>query len=570
MKLTGSQIFAKELKALGVNYVAGIPASGSWPLVEALATPGAGVPFIQVMQEQSAVHMADGYFRACGRPMAALLSTSPQRSRALSGIETASADGSALLVVTAGRPEDSVAVLFEPVDGQSGVSATRASADKTRLTVSSADKLSSTLRRAFDTMMSGPPRPVILEIPMAVQAESVEIKVLKGASRLPVADAVALDDTQLARVGERLAGARKPVILAGAGVIRAEASADVLNVAETFLCPVITTAQGKGAFPEDHPLSGGTLGRGAREGANTLLVSADVVIAMGCACDPDILHAAHQAPLKKVIEATLITLDDDPVGPAPQARALIDVAIVDGLRAQLRAVSAWITPSRLGDLKRRRARYRASVTLLRERQHAVAQADNGNDGVALPVQRPLIKLRQLLERDAILVVGAGNVQAAVRQVFPVYTPRSHLCAGRFGDVGWAVPAAIGAKLAMPARQVVCVVGDGDFLQSMQEVAVCVMHTIPVVFVVLNNSGYGAVSELHQARGEHYLGGEFNLPDGKPYSPDFASIARSFGLQAWRVEFASQLSAVFTKALNCPGPSLVEIITARASHLAHGG
>ncbi|MDE1194167.1 MAG: thiamine pyrophosphate-binding protein [Pseudomonas sp.] len=163
MKLTGSQIFAKELKALGVNYVAGIPASGSWPLVEALATPGAGVPFIQVMQEQSAVHMADGYFRACGRPMAALLSTSPQRSRALGGIETASADGSALLVVTAGKPEDPLAVLFEPVGGQAAVSVTRASGDKNRFAVPSADKLYVHLapglrHHAVGPLASGDPR----------------------------------------------------------------------------------------------------------------------------------------------------------------------------------------------------------------------------------------------------------------------------------------------------------------------------------------------------------------------------------------------------------------------------
>jgi acetolactate synthase-1/2/3 large subunit len=569
LKLTGSQIFAKELKALGVNYVAGIPASGSWSLVEALATPAAGVPFIQVMQEQSAVHMADGYFRACGRPMAALLSTSPQRSKALGGIETASVHGSALLVVTAGNPEDSAAVLFEPVGGLPGVSAPRSSRDNSRFIVPSAGKLSSVLRRAFDTMTSGLSRPVTLEIPMVVQAESIEVKVLKGASRPSADDAVPLDDMQLERVTQLLGNARKPVILAGAGVVRGEASVELLLMAETYFCPVITTAQAKGAFPEDHPLSGGTLGRRACDGANTLLTSADVVIAVGCACDPDVMRGTRQASLKKVIEATLFTLDGDAVHSSLQAQALIDVAIVGGLKVLLRAVSARFLPSRFGDLKRRRARYRASVTELRERQQAVPEAASG-DGAALSVQRSLIVLRQLLERDAILVVGAGSVQATVRQVFPVYTPRSHLCAGRFGEVGWAVPAAIGAKLAMPTRQVVCVVGDGDFLQSMQEVAVCVMHTIPVVFVVLNNSGYGAVSELHQARGEHYLGGEFNLPDGKPYSPDFASIARSFGLQAWRVDFASQLSAVFAKALNCPGPSLVEIITARASRLTHGG
>jgi thiamine pyrophosphate-dependent acetolactate synthase large subunit-like protein len=186
----------------------------------------------------------------------------------------------------------------------------------------------------------------------------------------------------------------------------------------------------------------------------------------------------------------------------------------------------------------------------------------------LPVQRPLRELRLLLERDAIVVVGAGSVQAAVRQVFPVYMPRSHLCVGGAGAVGWAVPAAIGAKLAMPARQVVCVVGDGDFLQSMQEMAVCMMHTIPVVFVVLNNSGYASMSELQLERNENHPGGEFNLPDGRPYSPDFAVIARSFGLEAWRVEHGSQLKAVLSKAINSKGPSLVEIITARGNVAVH--
>ncbi|WP_259331584.1 thiamine pyrophosphate-dependent enzyme, partial [Pseudomonas sp. GP01-A8] len=129
-------------------------------------------------------------------------------------------------------------------------------------------------------------------------------------------------------------------------------------------------------------------------------------------------------------------------------------------------------------------------------------------------------------------------------------------------LGWAVPAAIGAKLAMPARQVVCAVGSRDFLQSMQEMAVCVMHSIPVVFLVFNSSGDEALGDVQTSPIEQHRAGEFNLPDGKPYAPDFAGIARNLGLEAWRVEHASQLNATLVKALNSKGPSLVEMMTAR--------
>nr|WP_256350379.1 thiamine pyrophosphate-dependent enzyme [Pseudomonas gingeri] len=173
--------------------------------------------------------------------------------------------------------------------------------------------------------------------------------------------------------------------------------------------------------------------------------------------------------------------------------------------------------------------------------------------------------RSVLEGDALLVVGGGRIQAMVREMFPLHYPGRQLSAGNPDTLGWAVPAAIGAKLAMPARQVVCAVGNGDFLQSMQEMAVCMMHSIPVVFLVFNSSGdLGDAQALPMAP---HRAGEFNLPDGKPYSPDFAGIARNFGLEAWRVEYASQLNPALIKALNSKGPSLVEVMAVRQGHEA---
>ncbi|MCU1759800.1 thiamine pyrophosphate-binding protein [Pseudomonas sp. 14P_8.1_Bac3] len=384
MKLTGGQIVAKALKANGVGYVAGMPGNGTWALLEALLTVGTDIPFIQVMQEQSAVHLADGYFRACGRSMAVLLPVALGLSKALGAVASALAGSSAMLVISG-------------EDGDERPAAPPTATAKEHVRVALPDQLPHALRQSFDTMFSDRAGPVSLDIPAAVLRASMDVRL------------------------------------------------------------------------------------------------------------------------------------------AP---------------ATLRATSEVL-----------RADSRLNVVALREDSASRPIEDGSGDVAPLTVQRPMAELRSVLEQDAIVVVGTGNLQALVREMFPVYQSRN-LCAANAGMPGWAVPAAIGAKLAMPARQVVCAVGDGDFLQSMQEVAVCVMHSIPVVFIVFNHSGYVSLSDVQTPLVEQHRAGEFNLPDGKPYAPDFAGIARNFGLEAWRVEHASQLNPTFIKALNSKGPSLVEVITTR--------
>ncbi|MGF6125129.1 thiamine pyrophosphate-dependent acetolactate synthase large subunit-like protein [Pseudomonas frederiksbergensis] len=426
MKLTGGQIVAKALKANGVDYVAGMPGDGSWAVVEALLTAGTDIPFIQVMQEQSSVHLADGYFRACGRPMAVLLPVPLGISKALGAMAAALADSSAMLVISDDGvffdPHAPTGDLCRATCGSGLARESRVSGDidagsagafaskpaptgegapgitKEHVQVSAIEQLPAALRQSFDTMLSGRVGPVSLEIAHAVQNASLDVS----------------------------------------------------------LAPATLRATGEVQRP-----------------------------------DPRLKTAAS--------------------GEQPVAHRI---------------------------------------------------EDSVSDLPVLTVHKPLAELHSVLERDAVLVIGAGRVEAIAREMFP----SNHLCTGRVGTPGWAVPAAIGAKLAMPARQVVCAVGDGDFLQSMQEMAVCVMHSIPVVFLVFNNSGYVSLSDVQTPIVEQHRAGEFNLPDGKPYSPDFAGIARNFGLEAWRVEHASQLNPTFIKALNSKGPSLVEVITARGSRV----
>lgn len=173
-------------------------------------------------------------------------------------------------------------------------------------------------------------------------------------------------------------------------------------------------------------------------------------------------------------------------------------------------------------------------------------------------------LRKVLDRDGIVVVGSGNTQGSVKQSFPIYEPRTHLTSGSYSPMGWAVPAALGAKLAFPDRQVVAIVGDGDFMMSLPEMGTAVMNGINTVFLVLNNQGYMSIRGGQRKFMGRHIASEFNhyAGNGEPYSADIAASARAFGLQAWKVERDEDLESSLKAALGCGGPALVEVMVSR--------
>jgi len=544
VKLTGSQTLARLLKAHGVEYVAGIPGYGSWAVVDAVQSAAHAIPFIQVMQEQSSVHMADGYYRACGRPMAALLPTATGVSKALGGLACAHADGSAMLVISGGQLSH-MPVCDTAHDLSRADVGHHPQTLKAEWVAEACADLPTLLRTAFSSMVSDCPGPVCIEVPVAVQAQSADFKMASGPARSS-AEKRAAPVEQVAQAAEWLAKATRPVIVAGAGVLLGEASNELLAVAERFCIPVLTRANGKGAIAEDHPLAAGCVGRLGSACANRLLAEADVILLLGS----DLTDVEGRGPVIWV----------DPVHSGGSGQ--VELGIEADIRSTLAALVASISASQRKAIPLQRTAYLNHVTELRADWEARLDEGRADESSPFIVQRPLAELRNVLERDAIVVVGAGSVSGAVLQMFPVFFPRTHLSSTGFGALGWAVPAAIGAKLAMPARQVVCLVGDGDFLQSMQEMAVCVMHCIPVLFMVFNNSGYSSLRDAQTQRFGRAAGSEFNLPDGKPYSPEFAEVARGFGLESWRVEHPYQLGPALHKALNSKGPALVEVMISR--------
>ncbi|REG60830.1 acetolactate synthase-1/2/3 large subunit [Paraburkholderia sp. BL6669N2] len=561
MKLSGGQVIAKELRAYGVRYVAGVPGNGNSAVLEGLNAPGASIPFIRVVNEQSAVHMADGYFRACGSAMAVVL---PSRT----GIYTASAalsnclsDSCGVLLITGdqGSGDAPAGSTRSTRTGRGWDADSACSGLKRSWKVCGFSELPQAMHRAFNSALGARPGPVHLEVPFELQTHTEHVSSESPQNRL-TQGRLRGDPAVIELAASLLANAERPIILAGGGVVAADAISELNALADALSAPVLVAGNGIGVIPHDHDLNAGSVGAEASQWGTALLSKADVIVAVGSRLSDlhDIYGSASgisEVAGKKLIQ---IDVERDEIG----KRYPVEVGIVADAKSALVDLNAAMN----GKLKRATgARRQAFIELMRQLReqwrNEVASRSGASETFIRP-PRPFLELRKVLHRDAIAVIGSGAVVHIAREHFPVYAPRTFLSPGASAAGGWAVPAAIGAKLAMPARQVVCVVEDSDFLQSMQEMAVSVMHCIPVVFVVFNRSGPEFVSGAIGSLGARPSIGEFCLPDGRPYPLAFSEIARSFGLDAWRVEHASQLEGAFRRALDSTGPALVEVMVAR--------
>ncbi|MFZ6049350.1 thiamine pyrophosphate-binding protein [Pseudomonas sp. CR3202] len=556
-KLTGSQVVAQTLKNYGVEYVAGIPGHGIWTLTDAFLEEESQIKFIQVFHEQSAVHLADGYYRVSGKPMAAVTSIGAGASNTVIGMATAFTDSTSLMLITGGPPTHMrghglLQELERYTDNDFPKIAEAVS--KRHWVATRVEEMPFIMHRAWSSMMTGRPGPVHIEIPMDVQAEAAEVNLHAIEERVPVGK-VFPDPAAVAKAAEVLREARRPVMVIGGGVITGEAWNEVLALAELWQIPVVTTWNGKSGFPEDHALFAGSVGQTGTLCGNAMASSADVILAVGCRFTDWSSSSYAKGVTFSIPPGKLIHIDIDPheigknypvtVGIVSDAKYALG-HLVDALNGETVDRTEY-----LQDLAARQAEWEEKLATRRD-----------SDRFPFTSQRPLGALRKVFPRDTIVVVGSGNTQGAVKQTFPVYQPRTHLTSGGFSSMGWAVPAAIGAKLAAPNQPVVCILGDGDFLMTNQEIAICKTNGIPVVFIIQNNAGYMSIRGGQRKQTSRHIGTEFNTPDGEPYSPDYKALGESFGLRSWRVERPEDLEPILQQALECNEPVLIEVPTDR--------
>jgi len=560
MRLTGGQIVAEALIKWGVPYIAGIPGHGCLGLVDAFQGREDRIKLLQARHEQSAVHLADAYYRVSGQPLAVFTSIGPGAVNTAVGVATAFVDSTAVLVLTGDvhthmygrgvlqelerhRWADWPRIL-EPIV-------------KRYWQVTKVEHLPYALHRAFVHMTQGRPGPVLIDLPMDIQAEAAEVEIPELASRTASGRAQG-DPKLIAQVAMKLLQAQRPVILAGGGVITSGASPELKEVAELLGAAVVTTMMGKGTFPEDHPLSGLHTGFIGTSAGSALTRQADVILALGCRF-ADMTTSSYRDGVNFSIPPTaLIQVDIDPAEIGKNYP--VEVGIVGDIKAALAALKkelasagkrpGWKDAPYTAEIQNLKAKWGAEIAELRD-----------SERVPVTMARFFKELRAFLDRDAILVTSAGHPQALAFQQFPVYEPRTFITSGGFSTMGFTLPGAIGAKLAAPHRQVVGVAGDGDFMMTMEELATAVQYEVPVVIAILNNCGWCSIRDLQMGRfGEsRTLATEFRRPGGEPYTPNFAQVARAFGAYGERIERPEDIRPALERAFSSGKPAVVEVM-----------
>jgi acetolactate synthase-1/2/3 large subunit len=549
-RLTGAQIIAEYLVRQGVTHAAGIPGHGIWTLTDALLDRPE-IRTVQVMHEQSAVHLADGFQRASGRPMLAFTSIGPGATNTVIGMATAYVDSTAVALVTGSTHT------YMRGHGVLQELERRHAADNPRIfepivkewwQPSRVDELPFVLHRAWNAMTTGRPGPVLLDVPMDVQAATGEVRIpdpeAREARGRPRPDA-----TEVERAAALLAGAKRPVIVAGGGVIGADATAELLALAERLGAPVVTTWNGKGAIDETHSLAGQTIGDTGATIGNALSAGADVILSVGCRF-VDWSASSWRAGVTFAIPPTrLIQLDIDPreIG----KNYPVSVPLLGDARAGLVDLLEALGPGAPSTT------YGEEIAELRHAWRDQVEVLSGSNAAPMTMARAVREVQAASRDDAIVVTGAGLPQGMVKQRWVIRRPRTHLTSGGFSTMGFTLPAAIGAQLARPDAQVLAVCGDGDFLQTMQELQAAALLDTPVCTVVLDNSGWISIKG-----GQQHHFGRTAITDftrnGEPWSPDFAAIGRAFDIHSECAERPDEVRPAVQRALASGGPSLVHV------------
>ncbi|MCL4250350.1 MAG: thiamine pyrophosphate-binding protein [Anaerolineae bacterium] len=559
MQISGSELLVNMLISEGMEYIIGIPGHGNLPLIDALRRRRDRIRVIMPRHEQAAVHMADGYYRASGKALAVYTSIGAGASNTIIGLATAYVDSIPLLLLI-GETHTymrGVGVLQE-VERQrwSDLYRVMEPVVKRSWHLDHARQLPRAISQAFNAMLTGRPGPTLVTLPMDVQAQSVDADLEADPREHRPHSRPAADPTSIQQAARLLVEAKRPVIVCGGGVMLSGAEAELRALAEHLGCAVVSTMQGKSAFPEDHPLYAWHMGTNATTCGNHMTRNADVLLAVGVRFADKATASYKPGEVFSIPPTRLIHVDIDPAEIGKNYPVAVGV-VADakmGLAALLDAVKALTPPRNWRDCDYTReiasqvAEWKASYS---------AEANEGDH----PTMGQVIKTaRALLPEGAIVLSSSGNIQAQAFQEMAFTQTRTYLSAGGFSTMGWAYPAALGAKLARPDVPVVALVGDGDFLMTIQELATAVQYNIPAVAIVFNNQGWQAIRDLQRIAFEDSA--DFATmfeAEGQPVTPNLAEIARGFGAHGVRVERAEDIAPALQQALALGRPAAVEVM-----------
>ncbi|GIK85908.1 MAG: acetolactate synthase, large subunit, biosynthetic type [Betaproteobacteria bacterium] len=547
----------KYLEARGVRHIFGLCGHTNIAVLAALSK-SRKIRFVNTRHEQIAAHAADGYARATGKASVLLSHLSPGLTNAATGVANAALDSIPMVVIAGDVPthyfgkhphqevnlhaDASQYEIYRPFV-------------KRAWRVDSAHLLPEILEKAFTLAESGRPGPVLVDVPMDIFSKEIDVAAWKRiAGNARTLARPSLDDDTAERIVRALVDAKAPVLYAGGGVLLAQAAGEMRELAEHLGLPVAHTLMGKGALPDDHPLILGMTGFWGTKYINDKCRTADWILALGTRFSEADCSSWEDKYTFRIPPTKLIQIDIDPAEIGRNYPVAIGAVadLKEALRVLLR-VARRLAPKGV-----KREKLVAEMAANRRKFAAGNRKAMQSDAWPMRPERILADLREVLPRDAILCTDVGWNKNGVGQQFPIYTPGTIFTPGGFATMGFGSPAALGAKVALPDRVVVALIGDGGFGQNPAALATAFEEDIAVVWVIMNNCAFGTIAGLEAAHYGTTFGTVFEK-DGKPWSPDYAAIARAYGIDGVKIGSAAELKPALARAIRSRKPVVVDIL-----------
>ena len=541
-KMTGARALLESLEHQKVEVIFGILGGAILPVYDELCG-NKKIRHILARHEQCAAHEAEGYARASGRAGVCMATSGPGATNLVTGIANAYMDSSPMIALTGQIPASGVNTSYmigKDAFQEADIIGITTAITKYSYQPRTVAEIPLTVNNAFYIATTGRPGPVLIDLPKNVQAgiENVEFtnKIDVRGYKLPSEP----NPTKISEAADLLAQAECPIILAGGGVITSGASDELVQMSDLLMAPVATTFMGKGAFPENHPLSLGSIGMHGNPAANKLMGEADVLLAVGTRfSDRATANLDSFAPNAKKIH---IDIDNAEINKNIE----IDIPIVADAKVSMKMLYAAVTQ------KLQKGEGKAWTKRVKEAKEQLSPLLKEMPKDLVP-KSLLIELRKLLKENDIVTTEVGQNQMWSALYFKALKPRTFISSGGLGTMGFGFPAAIGAKVACPDRAVVDIAGDGSFIMSEQELACSVNENIPVTVIVLNNSILGMVAQWQRML---YKRRYMAVHLGK--TPDFVKLAEAYGAQGLRATSIEEFHKAVKTALTSKVTTVIDV------------
>ncbi len=528
----------ESLKAEGVEHIFGIPGGANLPTYDALVD--ADVRHIQVRHEQGGGHAAEGYAKASGRVGVAFATSGPGATNLVTAIADAMMDSVPTVFVTG-----QVRTELIGTDGfqEADILGATLPFVKHSFQVTDPRQIPEYVHEAFHIASTGRPGPVLVDIPQDLSRAEIEYEPRSEAVELPgYKPSTAGNIKQIRIAAKALANARRPILYTGGGVINANASEELRELAGAERFPVTSTLMGLGAFPASGEQWLGMLGMHGTRAANYAMDEADLIVAIGARFDDRITGKLSEfAP-----HAKFIHIDIDPAEISKNVPAHIPIVgdvkqVLPKLTREYRALQ--VDASRLDAWWKRIRAW--------QEEHPLGY-EPGTDGEIKP-QFMIEAMHRATQGDAIITSDVGQHQMWAAQYYGFDKPRRWINSGGLGTMGFGLPAGVGAKVAFPEETVVCLAGDGSLIMNVQELATCATEEIPVKVFLMNNGYMGMVRQWQ----ELFWDRRYSSVEMGP-SPDWVKLAEAFGVTGMRCEDSADLEEMMATALGTAGPVLLDV------------